>query len=336
MTWNICGHESAAAFLRAHTQSDKLRHAYLITGPQGVGRRTLALAFIKALNCTKPPEPGDFCNQCTACRQINAQTYPDLTILEPAEGSKDLRIEQIRTMQQTLSLAPFQGKYRTILIPNFQQATTAASNALLKSLEEPPARAVLILTADSKESLLETISSRCETVRLGPLPVEQAQRYLEERFGIPADRAALLAHLSSGRIGAAIRYEQDPSLLDSYRNALETLEDLLGETKRARLRFVEVQLRQKGALREVVAVQLSAWLTFWRDVMIVSSGADVPLVNQEKAAFVGLTAGQVSLAEVELLLNLHEKALNQLDKYVNPRLVIENILVRLPHIRSIP
>jgi len=160
MQWNLLGHETAIKFLKNHAKPGKTRHAYLITGPDGVGRETLALSFAKTLNCQNPPAEGEFCGKCLACRQIEEHRYPDLMILRVNEGSKDLKIDQIREMQQTLALAPYQSPYRIVLIPDFQHATIGASNALLKSLEEPPSKALLILTADARESLLETIASR--------------------------------------------------------------------------------------------------------------------------------------------------------------------------------
>lgn len=334
MGWNICGHETALAFLKEHTNPDKLRHAYLLTGPQGIGRRTLALAFIKALNCQNPPAPGEFCGVCAACRQIDAQNFPDLTVLAPEEGHQDLRIDQIRAVQQTLALAPYQAKYRVVLLLDFQRATAAASNALLKSLEEPPARAVMVLTADAEENLLPTIASRCQIIRLRPLPLEKASGWLEQRLQVPADRAALLAHLSSGRVGAAVRFDQNPELLDAYQDALDRLEELLGSTRRQRLQYVESLQRSKGGQRELVGQLISAWLTFWRDVLIARSGAEMPLVNQERQAFLRKIAEQMDLARIELILEAHEKALTRLDAYVNPRLILEHLLLRLPIFKS--
>ncbi len=120
---------------------------------------------------------GRFCDECLTCRQINEQRYPDLTVLAVEEGSKDIKIDQVREMQQTLALSPYQSRFRMVLIPDFQRATIGASNALLKSLEEPPSKALLILTADAKESLLETIASRCEVIRLRPSPIEKLESF---------------------------------------------------------------------------------------------------------------------------------------------------------------
>lgn len=334
MGWNICGHETAVAFLKEHTKPEKLRHAYLITGPQGIGRRTLALAFVKALNCQNPPAPGEFCDACQACRQINAQSFPDLAVLAPDEGHQDLRIDQIRAIQQSLALAPYQAKYRVVLILDFQRATAAASNALLKSLEEPPARAILVLTADAEENLLPTIASRCQIVRLRPLPMEKAGAWLEEKLQVPQERAALLAHLSSGRVGAAVRFEQDPELLGAYEDALDQLEELLCSNRRQRLQYVEKLQKTKGGQRELSGQLVSTWLSFWRDVLIVHSGAEIPLVNQKRLIFLREAAEQTDLARIETVLERHEKALEQLEMYVNPRLTLEYLLLTLPILKT--
>lgn len=332
MTWNLLGHEGAVAYLQQHSLPGITRHAYLVTGPEGVGRETLALAFIKALNCANPPAPGDFCGKCLACRQIEAQAYPDLAILRVPEGSRDLKIDQIRAMQQTLALAPYQSRYRIVLIPDFQKATAGASNALLKSLEEPPARAIIILTADARENLLETIASRCEVLRLRPLMVEAAADALEARLSVTPERARLLAHLSGGRVGRAISLQTDPELLAQHTDALDQLVELLSDSKRARLQFVERLHRQKSSPRDLYTQLITAWLTFWRDVMIVNSSADIPLVNLEREAAARAAARQATPEQIESILKIHEKALDQLDMYVNPRLVIENLLLMLPRI----
>ena len=332
MSWNFLGNENAVALLKEQTRPEKLRHSYLLTGPQGVGRRTLALAMIKALNCANPPSPGEFCDDCLPCRQINAHTFSDLTILTPPAGSRELRIDQVRRMQQTLALAPFQSRYRVVLIPDFQNATVAASNALLKSLEEPPARAVIILTADARESLLETIASRCEHLRLHPLSIATAEKELIEVYGLAPERAQLLAHLTGGRIGAALDFERDPLAVQEHSAALADLEDLLGSNKRQRLQYVERLSRQKKTPRDKFRQLISVWLNFWRDVMITCRGADLPLVNLEKADLVRATAGEIDAGQADQLLRLHEDALGQLDAYVNPRMVIEYVLLSLPRV----
>ena len=333
MLWNILGHETAISFLKNHAKPGHTRHAYLITGPDGVGRETLALAFAKAINCQNPPAEGEFCGKCLACRQINEQRYPDLMVLRVMEGSKDLKIDQIREMQQTLALAPYQSRYRMVLIPDFQNATIGASNALLKSLEEPPSRALLILTADAKESLLETIASRCEVVRLRPTSIETLEYYLQEEKKIAPARAKRLAHLAGGRVGTALSFDQNQDLLDAYDDALTDLADLLNARLRQRLQYVERLQQRKGASREQFAFLIATWLTFWRDVMIRREGANIPLVNIDHGQQINETAQLIPSGQIEKILKDHEKALVNLDANLNPRLVIENLILAFPLLR---
>jgi DNA polymerase-3 subunit delta' len=334
MSWNLLGHDMAITYLKQHSHPEKTRHAYLITGPEGVGKRTLALAFVKALNCTQPPKLGEFCGECLTCRQIDAQAYPDLTVLAPEPG-KELRIEQIRTMQQTLSLAPYQSRYRVVLILNFHRATASASNALLKSLEEPPSRAILILTADAAESLLPTIASRCEVLRLRPEPVEAAAEGLSKQYGIAPELAHRYAHLTSGRIGAALRLESEPQSLTVYEEALDLLEEFLPGKQRERLAGLDGLMKAKSGPREMASTLVPAWLTWWRDCLMVNAGADVPLVNLARQSQIEKVSGQVSGHILRALLESHEAALGQIDSYVNARLILENLVLSLPRVQVV-
>ncbi|MEJ5201447.1 MAG: DNA polymerase III subunit delta', partial [Anaerolineales bacterium] len=204
MTWNVLGHEWAAQLLKQHMIRNAVRHAYLFTGPEGVGRRTLALRFAQALNCLYPPVPGDPCGTCQICQQTGRMEMADLSIVQSEPDSHTIKIEQVRDLQHTLSLAPYQARYRVAVLLRFEEATAAAQNALLKTLEEPPQKVVLLLTADAAENLLPTIVSRCEVLRLRPLAIEQLAEALQTDWEISNDEARKLAHLANGRPGYAL------------------------------------------------------------------------------------------------------------------------------------
>ena len=233
--WRCCGSTSLA---RARA------HAYLITGPRGVGRRTLGLRFAQALNCTNPVSAGVPCGSCDDCKRIEAHKHPDLNIIEAEVEGGTLKVEQVRELRRLIVLRPFQARYRVAMLLRFQEANDAAGNALLKTLEEAPSYAVLILTAESSEGLLPTIVSRCEVLRLHPVALESIQHLLE-RKGADQDRARLLAHISEGRPGVALGMLADPGSL-AYRD--ERLNDLLGfDTLHA---GAEVRLRGEAQPRQ--------------------------------------------------------------------------------------
>src|SRR4030067_1091410 len=173
MDWGMIGHDWAVNLLAEHVAFGRERHAYLFTGPSGVGRRTLALRFAQGLNCIKPPVPGQPCRVCSACKRIELMHHPDLTVVEAEREGETLKIDQVRALQHTLSLTPYEARYRIALLLRFEEAHISASNAMLKMLEEPPAQVVVILTAKSAENLLPTIVSRCEVLRLRSVAMEE-------------------------------------------------------------------------------------------------------------------------------------------------------------------
>jgi DNA polymerase-3 subunit delta' len=335
MAWKIHGHDWAVNLLRKHAAGDNLRHAYLFVGAEGVGRRTLALRFAQALNCTQPPELGDFCGVCRDCRQIQSMTYPDLSVLEPEEGHKDVLIDQVRALQHTLALAPYSASYRIALLPDFQRATDQAANALLKTLEEPPDRVILLLTADAPEGLLPTIVSRCEVIRLRPAPIESARTFLESEMGVSVADARLAAHLSSGRIGAAARMVEDPAILSRRREHIRTFLDLLSETRCERFSYAAQLTKNYLTARRKVGEVLPIWLSYWRDVFVRASGGEVPLVNIDLEEQVEEAASQVDARSARSLVMAHELALQQLDAYANAQLLVETLMLQWPYI-SLP
>jgi DNA polymerase III subunit delta' len=197
MGWEVAGHAWAEHLLYEHLVRGEVRHAYLLTGPAGVGRRTLALRFTQALNCLQPPAPGEFCGQCRVCRQTAAMQHSDLAVVQAEKEGGTLKVEQVRDLQRSLSLLPYEAHFRVALLLRFEEAHPSAQNALLKTLEEAPQRVILLLTADSAENLLPTIVSRCEVLRLRPMALDHLQTYLETQ-GMDAVDARLLAHLSGG------------------------------------------------------------------------------------------------------------------------------------------
>jgi DNA polymerase-3 subunit delta' len=330
MNWELLGHEWAVDLLKRHLLEDGLRHAYLFSGSPGIGRRTLALRFIQALNCPTPLSPGEPCLSCKVCKQIERQQYPDLNIVQAEQEGKEIKIDQVRGLQHSLSLAPYESKYRIALLLGFHNANANAQNAMLKTLEEAPSRVILLVTSDSLEGLLPTITSRCEVLRLRPVPLERVALYLRDKQKLDSQQARVFAHLSEGRLGFALRLLDNPAELEKRQAFLDQAPVLLHVPRRARFAYVETLTRDKDKARENLRLALQVWLSYWRDILICCSGADTPLVNLQKEAEVRQIAGSLTLAAICQVVNAIETGLEQLEANANTRLLGEVLLLDWP------
>lgn len=331
MNWDILGHEWAVDLLKEHVAQKRLRHAYLITGPQGVGRRTLALRLAQAVNCLEPPSPGEPCLACRSCRQIENMQHPDLSVVQADQVGGVLKVDQVRELQRSLSLSPYEARYRVALLLRFEEANPNASNALLKTLEEPPDQVILVLTAESAEILPPTIVSRCEVLRLRPLPFEQVSQGLERRWGMPPNQSELLAHISAGRPGYALFLHQDPQYSSLRESWLNDLFQLIGMKRVGRFAYAEELAKDKERMREVLKV----WISIWRDVLMLAAGSVSPLANLDRLTEIQHLAEQFGLGEARDTISALKRTLELMDRNANTRLAAEVLMLALPKGQSV-
>ncbi len=326
-TWEVFGHDWAVEMLQQHVAHQTLRHAYLLTGPLGVGRRTLALRLAQALNCTKGA-PGAPCKTCRTCKQIEAGQNADLMVIQAESEGGTLKVEQVREVQKFLSLRPYQSPYKIVIFLRFQEANANAQNALLKTLEEAPAYGILLLTADNAEQLLPTIVSRCEILRLRPLTVDAVAEFLQTRQVDP-EKARLLAHLSGGRPGYALRLSSDEKALLFRAEKLDDLARLLAAKRRERFSYAEKLVKDKDTFRQTLLI----WLSYWHDVLLKTSRAQAALTNADRAEEIDSLTGQIDLSLARGITKDLENALGRLEKNVNARLLAEVTLMDWPVVK---
>jgi DNA polymerase-3 subunit delta' len=334
MEWMIHGHEWAAQILQKHITQNNVRHAYLLSGAPGIGRRSLAIRFAQALNCIQTPAPGEPCGECRLCKQIAKMQQADLSITQSLEDANTIKVEQIRELQLNLSLAPYEAKYRVAILHNFQEATPNAQNALLKTLEEAPSKVILILTADSVENLLPTIVSRCEILRLRPLSIEACSSALQSHWKIPKEDSLELSHLTSGKIGQAVHLYQTPEKLETMHQLVQDVFDLLGSSLAERFQYAEkiTDTKKKNVNRESIQDNLKIWLSIWRDFYISTSGSEMPLTFINFKSPSQKTAKKLTEPVIYQQLLSLETALQQLDANLNSRLLVETLLLDWPRI----
>jgi DNA polymerase-3 subunit delta' len=324
--WPIVGHKWAVALLQNAVEMGRQAHAYLISGPAQIGRCTLALAAARALNCTGDSRPCQLPGPdvCRACRLIAAGTHPDVRVIVPQGAS--IKIDQVRELQHELALSPVEGRFRVAIVDGMELATAEASNALLKTLEEPPAYVVLILVALEPELLLPTIVSRCQPIPLRPLALEEVQAALVSRWGVADERARQLAHLSGGRLGWALAVAQDENLLQKRAACLDDLARLLDAKRVARFAYAEDLAGDSAAALET----LDVWESWWRDVLLVAAGSSAPLVNVDRRAELEQQAGRFGVERARQVIVALSRTAWQIRHNANVRLALETLLLDLP------
>ncbi len=318
--WQVVGHEWAIELLERSLAAERVAHAYLLVGPPQIGKRTLALNFAQALNCVGEEPP---CGQCPACQRIAHGNHPDVRFIEAAGTA--IKIEQIREMQREVALSPHSGRWKVFIIREMERATAEAANCLLKTLEEPPSQVVVVLTAGEVERLLPTIVSRCQVLALRPLSLQMTQRALEERWGVEAGRAELLARLSGGRLGWAVVASQGPAVLERRAQRLEELHTLMGQGRVERLEYARKLSQDAKETRRV----LELWLSWWRDLLLMASGCPQQITNVDyRAMLEGQVRGR-ALHHFRDAVEAIQSAIRNLESNVNPRLTLEVLMLHL-------
>ena len=331
----VVGHNWALDLLRGAILHDRVGHAYLFTGPEHIGKTTLARNFAMALNCQAEDKAARPCGQCRPCRLIAEDRHPDVRLVQPevsGRGKRTLMIDEIRQLQRDLNLAAYEARHKIAILPHFDAATQGAANAFLKTLEEPPGNVVLLLTATEADALLPTISSRCRIVALRPLSVAQISAALTTFWQMPEADALQLAHLADGRIGWAIRAAQDDELLQERQQHLSLLDEALPARRVGRFALAEDLAKDAELLPDI----LRTWLTWWRDLLLLSwSDGHGTLVNVDRRD--SLVALSRTWQPEAILGALHKtkEAIWQLRHNANTRLVVENLLLAYPQVAEV-
>lgn len=326
----MIGHHWAITLLGQHLRTGALRHAYLFIGPEGIGKRTLATRLAGAILCQR--EADRPCGECASCRKISELRHPDLHVVQTEEGETTLKVDQIRELQRKISLAPFEADRRVVLLLRTHEMSVEAGNALLKTLEEPPAESVLLLTAESRESLLPTIVSRCEVLALRPVPNDMLVEALEARLKEP-ERARSLAGLAAGRPGVALRLAGDQDELERRREHVADLIQMLQSDRRRRFAYAAHLTPRRDPTAERVRAQevLETWLAVLRAVMLQAHGARSRAASQYFADIGSLAEAVTSRHAAQATRGI-EQALVGLQLNANLQLTLETALLKLPYL----
>ncbi len=320
--WDIIGQTETIATLEAAIATDKLPHALLLTGPAGVGKTRLALELAKALNCIGDGPP---CQTCVHCRQIEARSHPDVSLIERADGKENVQIAQVRALREATSLRPYQGRWKVYIIAGAEVLTLQAADALLKTLEEPQPQVTMVLTAVEADALPATVLSRCRVVRLHPVNDDVLTAALEQR-GSEADDARRVARLARGNVGWALQAAKQPKIVVQRREMLERLGAVPDMDLDARLQLVE-SLTSDRKDRSSVRRQIELLLLLARDLLLVKGGLVPHSALDDQQEALRRQVERYSMAELSAYLQALRRAMIRIDANVDPRLALEAALV---------
>lgn len=343
-TWPIVGHEWAVDYLTRvmkmngmnPADSDRgTRNAYLFLGPSQVGKSTLVRAFAQALLCEAVDDRDRPCGECRSCRYFRGGGHPDLRIYPPLDKDEEvdrangsLRVMQAEEIIHEAALRPTMGRYKIFLIQDAHQARVEFSNKLLKTLEEPPLHVILCLTATDRSELLPTIVSRCEVMELRPVASATIRQALVVERHVDPEEAELLARLSGGRYGWAIRQLEDTSYGEQRLEALDQLHRLVAGTRIDRLKFSEEIAAKRN--NERLFSMLELWAIWWRDVLLAQNGCADAVNNLDQLAILERYATQLTTTAVQMHLQTLKKVERYLHHTVNTRLAMDTLLLDMP------
>jgi DNA polymerase-3 subunit delta' len=315
----ITGHQRQKNILQRALDSQRIAHAYLFEGPQGVGKKMVALAFARALFC----QSGTGCGKCPACLKVDNCNHPDIHLVEAEETA--LKIDQIRALQQDLSLRPLEGKHKICLIDGAEQLTNGAANALLKTLEEPQPGTLIILLTDQPERLLPTIRSRCQRLPFSALSKQQLAQFLGKKLKLDPTQALVLAALSEGSVQRALGPNRE-LYLEKRSQLIQSLSALASRSSITIFSLAEELHRKK----ELLPVVLDIFQTYYRDLLLLKHGyRQEDLVNQDLLDYLQQQNELTTTASLLTQLKALESARYHLHRNVNKRLAMEVLMMRI-------
>ena len=316
---DIVGQEQALQVLQRALTGTRLAHAYLFHGPSGVGKKHAALQFTKALYCQSAAT--DACEACLPCRKIAAGNHPDVLLVAPEDTT--LKIEQIRALQHRLAYKPYEAQRTTILLDGCEYLTPPAANALLKTLEEPPAGTLLILLTGNKAALPLTIISRCQLVRFQPLAPMHLYTILTQQ-GIDTATATLASTLLEGRVDR-FYHEDFTHTLALRQRTLAMLEDI--SLHKGMTWFLRA--RQIASKREQCEELLHWLMLLCRDLTILKVAPNAPVYNHDFRVELTTLAHRLSLECLFAVFALLKQLRTYLGFNGNPQLIFEQCLIHL-------
>lgn len=317
----ILGQQRPVRILQSALGSGDISHAYLFSGPEGIGKRLTALNFAKALNCLSVND--DSCIQCLHCKKFKHRNFPDFLTIEPVDGS--IKIDVIRELQKKISLRPYEGRFKVVLIERVEEMTVSAANSFLKTLEEPTESTIFILLCSNINSLLATIVSRCQRIHFNLIPIETIKNVLIDDDQIMPEEAQLIASYSQGRLGKA----KGMDINDLTKTRADIL-DFLKEISFKKIDFIFKKSKAWSRNDENSDMTLTAILNIIRDLSFLKIRINEKLVaNLDVKDTLLPLIRDISVNQLTSLFYSVEQFIRYKKRNVNSQLSMDLLLIKM-------
>lgn len=322
---DIIGQESIKKHLQTAIKTGNLSHAYIINGEYGSGRQTIASALAKTIQCQSKTDDTDACGVCTSCKQAESHNHPDIKYITHDKTS--ISVNDIREQfNNDISIKPYSSEYKIYIIPDANKMTEQAQNALLKTIEEPPVYAIIILLTENCDSLLPTIRSRCVTLTMNPVEKDKICTYLENKFQLEPEQAQIAANYCQGNIGKAIRFASSSDFIEMKNQVLKLLKNLDSMDIASIIDTIKEFSTHKNDINDY----LDLMLLWYRDVLMfkVTKDANLLLYSDEYSA-ISEQATKRDYENIENIIAAIDKAKVRLKANVNFDVTIELMILAM-------
>ena len=320
----IIGHKKQLSILKECIKRERIPHAFLFYGEEKIGKKRVAIEFAKILNCKEKDLEKRPCLKCDFCKAIEEKRFPDLVIIEPEKvkgflNRREIKISQIRELMWKLSLKNYIGSYKVAIIDDAHFMKKDAQSTLLKTLEEPKGRSIIILISSLHKLILPTILSRTEKIKFTPPEREEIEKFLEDKIN-QLEREKLY-FFSQGKIGKIIEYIKDPSILEKEEKRLSYLQDLTLSPLYKRFDFIKESL-EKGEISEI----LESFFIFFRHLFLSKLGVSKKRILKNEEYFLS----RYNLKDLQKILKLILN-INTLLSFtnINPKLALEILFLEI-------
>lgn len=334
LNWSICGHQKIISVLQKNIKSGKLAHAYLFSGPEGVGKKTVAFNFIKAIQCQGIKKP---CNQCLNCFQIGKNIHPDTIIFQKditsdSEGGQEIKISEMREIQKKMNLKQYSAPYKILLLDRAENLSDEAANSLLKFLEEPKGKTLIILITNNINMVLPTIISRCVTINFLLVPKSKMLKYFERKvkllqskiYGTQNLNLEEIINYSLGRPGNVIRWLENPKDFIKSKEIIKNfVKVILTDNITEKFKFISQFYNKK----EESIKLLMHLLVFYQHLLSWQIGREDLEDDKEIRQF----AGGYEINKIKNALFQIISAKKFILQNVNLKIVLENMMLNINH-----